>query len=332
MTVYPEEPTRHCDILMKGGITSGVIYPLAVCELAKQYGLRSVGGSSAGAIAAAAAAAAESNPSRQAGFTRLEELPDDITEELPDGTAVLARLFQPQRSTAPLYKAFTAGLGRSGTARTLAMVWGALTGFYRSALIGAIPGAVLLVLGIARRARAVGRDHRGCGGAVGGRRGRGRGWCSAQPCGPGAGERFRAVQRHAGTSSKGPEALSPWLHRTIQELARPIGSGRGRRSRLADLWGSRGGGHQVADDDHEPDPAAADADALAGARVLLPPRRVPRLVPGRGRPVDDRLMSRRCRIRTTASERGRATCAVHKPHRCCLSHTRLTCPSSSPPG
>ena len=95
MTVYPEEPTRHCDILMKGGITSGVIYPLAVCELAKQYGLRSVGGSSASAVAAAAAAAAESNPSRQAGFTRLEELPDDITEELPDGTAVLARLPAP---------------------------------------------------------------------------------------------------------------------------------------------------------------------------------------------------------------------------------------------
>jgi hypothetical protein len=44
---------------MKGGITSGVIYPLAVCELAQTYRLRSVGGASAGAIAAAAEAAAE---------------------------------------------------------------------------------------------------------------------------------------------------------------------------------------------------------------------------------------------------------------------------------
>ena len=44
---------------MKGGITSGVVYPLAVCELATVYRLRSVGGSSAGAIAAAAAACAE---------------------------------------------------------------------------------------------------------------------------------------------------------------------------------------------------------------------------------------------------------------------------------
>src|SRR6187399_3344956 len=52
-------PTRECDIVMKGGITSGVIYPLAVCELAGVYRLRNIGGTSAGAIAAAAAAAAE---------------------------------------------------------------------------------------------------------------------------------------------------------------------------------------------------------------------------------------------------------------------------------
>src|SRR5215218_6866138 len=56
---FPADPKLECDIVMKGGITSGVIYPLAVCELAKVYRLRSVGGASAGAIAAAAAAAAE---------------------------------------------------------------------------------------------------------------------------------------------------------------------------------------------------------------------------------------------------------------------------------
>jgi hypothetical protein len=56
---FPDEPELQCDIVMKGGITSGVVYPLAVCELATTYRLRSVGGASAGAIAAAAAVAAE---------------------------------------------------------------------------------------------------------------------------------------------------------------------------------------------------------------------------------------------------------------------------------
>ena len=56
---FPADPALQCDIVMKGGITSGVVYPLAVCELATTYRLRSVGGASAGAIAAAAAAAAE---------------------------------------------------------------------------------------------------------------------------------------------------------------------------------------------------------------------------------------------------------------------------------
>ena len=51
------KPTRICDLVMKGGVTSGVVYPFAVCELAETYS--SEIGTSAGAIAAAAAAAAE---------------------------------------------------------------------------------------------------------------------------------------------------------------------------------------------------------------------------------------------------------------------------------
>ena len=44
---------------MEGGTTSGVVYPLAVCELATNFRFRNVGGASAGAIAAALTAAAE---------------------------------------------------------------------------------------------------------------------------------------------------------------------------------------------------------------------------------------------------------------------------------
>jgi Patatin-like phospholipase len=55
---------RSIDITMRGGTTSGVVYPTAVCELARRYRLRNIGGASAGAIAAAAAAAAETGRSR----------------------------------------------------------------------------------------------------------------------------------------------------------------------------------------------------------------------------------------------------------------------------
>nr|WP_218565201.1 patatin-like phospholipase family protein [Pseudomonas sp. phDV1] len=49
----------ECDLIMKGGITSGIVYPLAITEIAKAFPLRSIGGTSAGATDAAAAAAAE---------------------------------------------------------------------------------------------------------------------------------------------------------------------------------------------------------------------------------------------------------------------------------
>ena len=50
---------KSIDVTMKGGVASGVIYPLALCELAREFRIRNVGGASAGAIAASFAAAAE---------------------------------------------------------------------------------------------------------------------------------------------------------------------------------------------------------------------------------------------------------------------------------
>ena len=78
MASYPLNPPLECDVIMKGGITSGMIYPGAVCELAKAYRLRSIGGASAGAIAAAAAAAAECGRAT-GGFELLDQLPHDLT-------------------------------------------------------------------------------------------------------------------------------------------------------------------------------------------------------------------------------------------------------------
>jgi predicted acylesterase/phospholipase RssA len=53
------EDLLDCDLVMKGGITSGVVYPKAVTRFACRYRIRSIGGTSVGAIAAALTAAAE---------------------------------------------------------------------------------------------------------------------------------------------------------------------------------------------------------------------------------------------------------------------------------
>ena len=82
---------NECDIIMKGGVTSGIVYPFAILEIATRYRFRSLGGTSAGAIAAAFAAAAEySRTARKdsAGFVRLQR----HCEELPER---LLSLFQP---------------------------------------------------------------------------------------------------------------------------------------------------------------------------------------------------------------------------------------------
>ncbi len=131
-------PTRRCDVVMKGGITSGVVYPHAVCELARTYHFASIGGTSAGAIAAAAAAAAEyGRPS--GGFARLAVLP----VWLGSGTN-LFDLFQPQSSTRGLHRTFTAGLGAGGAGKWLRIAAAALRSFPFAPLFGATPGLALV--------------------------------------------------------------------------------------------------------------------------------------------------------------------------------------------
>jgi hypothetical protein len=39
-------PDKECDLVMKGGITSGVIYPAALRSLSDEYRFRNVGGAS----------------------------------------------------------------------------------------------------------------------------------------------------------------------------------------------------------------------------------------------------------------------------------------------
>ena len=94
-------PTAECDLVMKGGITSGIVYPPAVLELAPQYRFRNIGGTSAGAIAAVVTAASEYGRESSrlgAGFAGLRQ-----TQEWLSTNNNLFNLFQPNSETAPLY-------------------------------------------------------------------------------------------------------------------------------------------------------------------------------------------------------------------------------------
>ena len=90
------ESLQPCDLVMKGGITSGVVYPPAIYEISKHYRLRRIGGTSAGAIAATGAAAAEF-ARESGGFSRLETMKNYLM-----GDDNLRNLFQPSPATKPL--------------------------------------------------------------------------------------------------------------------------------------------------------------------------------------------------------------------------------------
>src|SRR4051812_38807153 len=141
------DPLLECDLVMKGGITSGVVYPLAVCELATVYRLRSVGGSSAGAIAAAAAACAELGR-EVGGFDRLATLPDDLTSPVDGEDSRLFTLFQPQPRMRRLFGLVTSGLGTTGWPRSRAMITAALRSWLLYAVIVAVPGIAVFAVGL----------------------------------------------------------------------------------------------------------------------------------------------------------------------------------------
>jgi predicted acylesterase/phospholipase RssA len=112
---------------MKGGITSGVVYPKAAAVIAEKFRFRQVGGTSAGAIAAAATAAAELG--RQSGkkpdaFKELADLPHLLGKPSKlTGRSKLSSLFQPQEKTRPLFDLLLAVLE---TPKGEATRWGAV--------------------------------------------------------------------------------------------------------------------------------------------------------------------------------------------------------------
>jgi len=134
---------RFCDLVMKGGVTSGIVYPKAIALLARRYRFRSIGGTSAGAIAAAITAAAEYNRRHhetRAGFDVLARLPGELQESVP-GTnkSRLLSLFQAQPGTRRLFSTLVASLNSQGAWRRIgAILAGLLLAYWPATLISLV--------------------------------------------------------------------------------------------------------------------------------------------------------------------------------------------------
>lgn len=88
-----------CDVVMAGGVTSGIVYPGAIAELANHYSFQSIGGTSVGAIMAAATAAAEygrRTGANGASFETLGGLAGELAKTA-QGHSRLYHLFAPEK-------------------------------------------------------------------------------------------------------------------------------------------------------------------------------------------------------------------------------------------
>ncbi len=142
-------PSPECDLVLRGGVTSGIVYPRALVELARTFRFRDIGGASAGAIAAGVAAAAEFG--RQTGLNpgAFDETIAAIPEEVGGARAAHAgtsfrRLFQAEPRVAPLERALWDWLPAGSPFRFLL------------ARLGDLLGGVWLAAAVAMLALAVG--------------------------------------------------------------------------------------------------------------------------------------------------------------------------------
>lgn len=209
-------PTLTADLVMKGGITSGVVYPHAACELAQTYRFRNVGGTSAGAIAAALTAAAEYGRESD-GFTKLARLPEWLGH---DGH--LFGTFQPQRNTRRLFAVFTAGIGRKH--RITRVVLSAVRQYPLTAAACSAPGvlATWLAASDGGGARLAAPALMAFGGALGGVGGS-LYWATTRSLPKNF---FGLCTGMEGHRKAGQPALTPWLTEQIDDIAGRAPAGR----------------------------------------------------------------------------------------------------------
>jgi len=146
----------ECDLIMKGGVTSGVAYPGAVARLAKRFRFRNIGGTSAGAIAAVLAGAAEYRRQRsegasdRAGFDALEALAPELGSDLE-------ALFQPEPALQPLYEVLLAvATTRTGESRFQAGLIAVIKTFALLLILTALPGVLIAGTALSRGSWALG--------------------------------------------------------------------------------------------------------------------------------------------------------------------------------
>ena len=142
----------ECDLVMCGGITSGIVYPLAVAELSKTYDFRSIGGTSAGALAAvvtAAAAHGRRTGKNPAAFDKIADIPKVLASPGARGGTVLESLFVAQPGLERVFrivKAFIAPTPEQATMATTGLAYLAFVRSYPSfAFLGLLPGSVVCI-------------------------------------------------------------------------------------------------------------------------------------------------------------------------------------------
>jgi len=209
---------KYCDLVMKGGITSGIVYPNAVLSLAREYRFKNIGGTSAGAIAAAVAAAAALGDRRcragealgpQAGFPGLADVSTQLSRR-----GFIYSLFQPAYGARTAYRLLVMLTGKAGLPRKILCLLAAVFAIAPLELLAALVG----LLGIGWLAAGV----EGM-------------WATLLPsllCAYGAGVlasalRIARVARRnllglcsgATQSGSGSPALTDWLHTQLQALS-----------------------------------------------------------------------------------------------------------------
>ena len=110
---------QFCDVVLNGGVASGVVYPWALLKLARHYRFKSIGGNSVGAMAAAMTAAAEYGRCNgvEDAFEPLRRMPLKLAEvKEKDGKTKLLRLFQPSPAVSHLFDLFLAAVSWSDPA------------------------------------------------------------------------------------------------------------------------------------------------------------------------------------------------------------------------
>ena len=130
-------PENRCDLVMKGGVTSGVVYPLVVTRLAEDYRFENIGGTSAGAISAVITAAAEYGR-QTGGFEKIAQLPEELS------TGLISK-FQPLPKFEPLFNVALELIKKSGPAKIIRTI---CANFLSSLLLGAIPGVLIIMASI----------------------------------------------------------------------------------------------------------------------------------------------------------------------------------------